>query len=60
MVLIQGKLDNDVPWEKAVAIKNNFIGPDTRIIFIDDGDHRLSREKDLKVIDDTAKGLSQA
>jgi len=58
LVLIQGKLDRDVPWKKAIIIKEYFIGSDTEIIFIEDGDHRLSREEDLKVIDAQVRKLS--
>ncbi len=58
LILIQGKLDKDVPWEKAVIIKDKFVGSDTEIIFIDDGDHSLSREQDLKIINDQVKKVS--
>lgn len=50
--LLQGKQDQDVPWQTAPAIAGAFQGPDTKIIYIDDGDHRLSRPQDLKVLDD--------
>ncbi len=50
IILIQGKQDPDVPWEKALKIKNCFLHSNVKIIFIDDGDHRLSRKQDLNLI----------
>ncbi len=50
MVLLQGKCDTSVPWEKALRIKEQFQGPQSDVIFIDDGDHRLSRDQDLALL----------
>jgi len=51
LTLLQGKEDISVPWEKASRIKQVFDGPQTEIIFIDDGDHSLSRPEDLALLD---------
>ncbi|MGH1376007.1 MAG: alpha/beta hydrolase [Alphaproteobacteria bacterium] len=59
LTLIQGKKDADVAWEKALKIKECFQGPETEIIFIEDGDHRLSRPEDLKKIDEHVSILSK-
>ena len=59
LVLIQGKLDVDVPWEKALKIEEKFQGPDTKIIFIEDGDHSLSRPQDLSILSQEVKRLSE-
>ncbi len=59
LVLIQGKLDADVPWEKALKIEEKFQGPDTKIIFIEDGDHSLSRPQDLNILSQELKKLSE-
>ena len=59
LVLIQGKLDADVAWEKALKIENKFQGSDTKIIFIDDGDHSLSRPQDLSILSQEVKRLSE-
>ena len=48
--LIQGMQDNDVPWETAVKIQKNYAGSEVDIVFVDDGDHRLSRPEDLELI----------
>ncbi len=48
--LIQGKLDNDVPWQRAEEICKAIVEPSTQITFIEDGDHSLSRDQDLALI----------
>lgn len=50
LTLLQGKLDDAVPWETALRIREYFIGPKTDVILIDDGDHRLSRPEDLALL----------
>lgn len=49
--LIQGKQDKDVPWQTAVKIAEVYAGSDIDVIFVEDGDHRLSRPQDLALID---------
>ncbi|MGB4057137.1 MAG: alpha/beta hydrolase [Alphaproteobacteria bacterium] len=49
--LIQGMQDKDVPWETAVKIQKNFSGSEIDVVFVEDGDHRLSRPEDLELID---------
>ena len=56
--LIQGKQDLDVPWETAVHIKSAYTGSDVEIIYVEDGDHRLSRDEDLALIDQHIQKLS--
>lgn len=51
LVLVQGKLDADVPWKKALQIEEAFDGPDIKVLFVEDGDHRLSHMQDLELID---------
>ena len=48
--LIQGKQDQDVPWQTTQKIEKSY-GGDIQTILIDDGDHRLSRPQDLPIID---------
>ena len=50
LIMLQGKQDADVPWEKAERICAAFDSPRTEVRFIDDGDHRLSRPQDLEMI----------
>lgn len=56
--LIHGKKDPDVPFEKSREIAKALTSADVRVIYIDDGDHRLSRPEDLEVIDAAVIELS--
>ncbi|MCC5914091.1 MAG: alpha/beta hydrolase [Balneolaceae bacterium] len=50
VTLIHGKKDADVPWEKSEQL-HQLIGKDQcRLILIEDGEHRLSREEDLELV----------
>ncbi len=57
--IIHGKKDADVPWEKSVTLMDKLRSPDYKAIWVNDGDHRLSRDSDLKLIDETVAELSQ-
>lgn len=59
MRLLQGMQDKDVPWEVAVKIQKNYSGADVDILFIDDGDHSLSRPEDLELINREVMSLSE-
>lgn len=48
--LIQGKLDNDVPWQTAEKLAVQLQSKDVHITYIEDGDHRLSRDADLEIL----------
>ena len=56
--LVQGRLDNDVPWQTATKIQHAFAVPQGNITLIDDGDHRLSRPADLDIIWKTAQKIA--
>lgn len=56
--LVQGMQDPDVPWETAARIQKNYRGSSVDIVFIEDGDHRLSRPEDLEIIDREIRVLS--
>jgi pimeloyl-ACP methyl ester carboxylesterase len=58
--LIHGKKDMTVPWRKSEEIKARLESPDLKIKWIGDGDHRLSRPEDLRVIGDAVAELSLA
>ncbi len=59
--LIQGTEDVDVPWQTAMSIADNLIGDDVEVILVPGGDHRLSRDIDLKrlvrVVDNLARDI---
>ena len=56
--LIQGMKDKDVPWETAVKIEKNYKGAEVDILFVEDGDHRLSRPEDLELINREIESLN--
>lgn len=58
MVLIQGMDDPDVPWETTARIEKAFPKSDVEIVLLEDGDHRLSRPEDLRLIDKEIVSLS--
>lgn len=56
--LIHGKKDPDVPWQKSEKTLSMIESDDKKVIWIEDGDHRLSRESDLQLIDRIVSGIS--
>jgi pimeloyl-ACP methyl ester carboxylesterase len=48
--LIHGQCDEDVPWEKSLALAERLAIDDITLTLIKSGDHRLSREQDLSRI----------
>ena len=46
--LIQGMVDDAVPWQHALAISDNLTSDQVTLTLIKDGDHRLSRDGDLR------------
>jgi pimeloyl-ACP methyl ester carboxylesterase len=46
--LLQGQQDSDVPWQTALALAEGIESADVQVELIKDGDHRLSREADLR------------
>jgi len=45
--LIQGMLDEDVPWRTALAIQEKIVSQDVDVTLVKDGGHRLSEPQDL-------------
>jgi len=58
MRILQGMADPDVPWKHALRLMEAFQGGDARLILIKDGDHRLSRPEDLRLLCETLDQLS--
>ncbi len=48
--LLHGMGDTEVPWEISQRIAHQLAGQDVQIILVKDGDHRLSRDTDLKLL----------
>ena len=56
--LIHGKKDVDVPWEKSEKLHRLLGEENSELILVPDGPHRLSREKDLVLIDEMVQKIS--
>ena len=50
--VLHGMKDTVVPWQHGVRLLDAFTTPDSRMTLVKDGDHRLSREQDLKLLID--------
>ena len=48
--LLHGMRDADVPYRVSIALAEKIAGEDVRIELVKDGDHRLSRERDLALL----------
>jgi pimeloyl-ACP methyl ester carboxylesterase len=55
--LLHGQADPDVPWEMALRIAERVTSHDVEIVLIKDGDHRLSRPRDLALLKRTVAVL---
>ena len=56
--LIHGKKDVDVPCEKSEKLHRMLGGENSELILVPDGEHRLSREVDLALIDEMVQKIS--
>jgi esterase/lipase len=50
MRLLQGKKDDEVPWDYAEQISVHVATPSTNITYRPQGDHRLSTPEDLEIL----------
>jgi pimeloyl-ACP methyl ester carboxylesterase len=55
--ILQGMADPDVPWRHALRLVEALAGGDVRLHLIKDGDHRLSRPEDLRLLAQTLDAL---
>lgn len=55
--IIQGMDDPDVPWEHAMRLMEHLPADDVTMTLIRDGDHRLSRDKDIAKILQSLDGM---
>jgi len=56
--LIHGKKDTDIPWQKSLALQQKIGNEKCELILVPDGEHRLSRPKDLRLIDRKIQEIS--
>ncbi len=55
--LLHGMQDPDVPWQYSLALVEALAGDDVQVNFVKDGDHRLSRDRDIALICQTVLDL---
>jgi pimeloyl-ACP methyl ester carboxylesterase len=55
--LLHGQRDADVPWAWSLELINKLRSADVQACFIKDGDHRLSRDKDIALLISTVATL---
>jgi pimeloyl-ACP methyl ester carboxylesterase len=55
--ILQGMRDPDVPWRHALDLVERLGSSDVELTLIKDGDHRLSREQDLRRLETTVAAL---
>jgi pimeloyl-ACP methyl ester carboxylesterase len=60
MRLLHGQMDADVPWEVSMTIAQRVRSADVQTFLIKDGDHRLSRDRDIALLIRTVDGLLEA
>ena len=55
--ILQGMRDPDVPWGHALDLVERLRSDDVELTLVKDGDHRLSREQDLRRLESTVAAL---
>ncbi len=55
--ILQGMRDPDVPWRHTLALVERLSSNDVELTLVKDGDHRLSREQDLRRLESTIAAL---
>ncbi len=58
--ILQGMCDPDVPWGHALDLVDLLCRDDVELTLIKDGDHRQSREQDLRRLESTVAALVEA
>jgi len=48
--LLHGQRDDSVPWQRSMMVAERLTSDDVDVILVKDGDHRLSRDRDLVLI----------
>ena len=55
--LLHGQADADVPWQYSLELMKLLRSADVQTAFVKDGDHRLSRGRDVALLIATVNGL---
>jgi len=56
--LLQGQQDEAVPWTWSLELMKQLRSPDVRLTLVKDGDHRLSRDRDIALLVRTVEELA--
>lgn len=56
--LLQGQQDSAVPWTWSLELVKQLRTPDVRLTLVKDGDHRLSRDRDIALLVRTVEELA--
>jgi pimeloyl-ACP methyl ester carboxylesterase len=56
--LLHGMADPDVPWQTSLDLAQHLSGADVEVTLVKDGDHRLSRPRDLDLLARTLDALT--
>ncbi|MBA3898248.1 MAG: alpha/beta fold hydrolase [Sphingomonadaceae bacterium] len=57
--VLHGQRDVDAPWEQSLRLTAALRSADVQTILIKDGDHRLSRPRDIALLIDTIESLPE-
>jgi pimeloyl-ACP methyl ester carboxylesterase len=57
--LLHGQADADVPWRNSLPLMERLRSSDVQALLIKDGDHRLSRDKDVALLIRTVASLME-
>lgn len=55
--ILHGMKDNAVPWQLSLKLVEKLASGDVRLIYVKEGDHRLSEPKDLVLLEQTLSAL---
>jgi len=55
--LLHGQQDTDVPYVTSLQLADNLVSKNVEVLLIKDGDHRLSRDEDLRRLTAVIDGL---
>ena len=58
--LLHGQRDRDVPWDTSLRLLTDLRASDVHFTLVKDGDHRLSRPRDIALLLRTISGLMSA
>ena len=60
MRLLHGQADAEVPWTYSLELMKLIRSDDVQTVLVKDGDHRLSRDKDIALLIATVRGVLEA